>query len=29
MWRMNMEYVFEEWYDQLGGEASPLADAIH
>ena len=22
------QYVFEEWYDQLGGEASPLADAI-
>ena len=20
--------LFEEWYDQLGGEASPLADAI-
>ena len=28
MWCMNMEYVFEEWYDQLGCEASPLADAI-
>ena len=22
------QYVFEECYDQLGGEASPLADAI-
>ena len=22
------QYVFEEWYDQLGGKASPLADAI-
>ena len=22
------QYVFEEWYDQLGGEDSPLADAI-
>ena len=22
------QYVFGEWYDQLGGEASPLADAI-
>ena len=22
------QYVFNEWYDQLGGEASPLADAI-
>ena len=22
------QYEFEEWYDQLGGEASPLADAI-
>ena len=22
------QYCFEEWYDQLGGEASPLADAI-
>ncbi len=22
------QYVFEEWYDQLGGEASPLTDAI-
>lgn len=22
------QYVFEEWYNQLGGEASPLADAI-
>ena len=22
------QYVFEEWHDQLGGEASPLADAI-
>ena len=22
------QYVFEEWYGQLGGEASPLADAI-
>ena len=22
------QYVFEEWYDQLGGEASPLAEAI-
>ena len=22
------QYVFEEWYDQLGGEASPLVDAI-
>ena len=22
------QYNFEEWYDQLGGEASPLADAI-
>lgn len=22
------QYVFEEWYDQLGGETSPLADAI-
>lgn len=22
------EYSFKEWYDQLGGEASPLADAI-
>ena len=22
------QYVFEEWYDQLGGEASPLANAI-
>ena len=22
------QYVFQEWYDQLGGEASPLADAI-
>lgn len=21
-------YVFEEWYDQLGGETSTLADAI-
>ena len=22
------QYEFEEWYDQLGGDASPLADAI-
>ena len=22
------QYKFEEWYDQLGGNASPLADAI-
>ena len=22
------QYEFEEWYDQLGGNASPLADAI-
>ena len=22
------QYEFEEWYDQLGGAASPLADAI-
>ena len=22
------QYEFEEWYDQLGGYASPLADAI-
>ena len=22
------QYVFEEWYDQLGRKASPLADAI-
>ena len=22
------QYGFEEWYDQLGGDASPLADAI-
>ena len=22
------QYIFEEWYDQLGGEASPLADTI-
>ena len=22
------QYVFEEWYNQLGGEDSPLADAI-
>ena len=22
------QYVFEEWYDQLGGDDSPLADAI-
>ena len=22
------QYKFEEWYDQLGGDASPLADAI-
>ena len=22
------QYIFEEWYDQLGGEDSPLADAI-
>ena len=22
------QYVFQEWYDQLGGEDSPLADAI-
>ncbi len=22
------QYVFEEWYDQLDGEDSPLADAI-
>lgn len=22
------QYIFKEWYDQLGGEASPLADAI-
>ena len=22
------QYCFEKWYDQLGGEASPLADAI-
>ena len=22
------QYVFEEWYDQLSGKASPLADAI-
>ena len=24
----SIQYCFEEWYDQLGGEASPLADAI-
>ena len=22
------QYEFEEWYDQLGGDARPLADAI-
>ena len=22
------QYEFEEWYDQLGGDVSPLADAI-
>ena len=22
------QYEFEDWYDQLGGDASPLADAI-
>ena len=22
------QYEFEEWYEQLGGDASPLADAI-
>jgi phage replication-related protein YjqB (UPF0714/DUF867 family) len=22
------QYEFEEWYDQLGGDDSPLADAI-
>ena len=22
------QYEFEEWYDQVGGDASPLADAI-
>ena len=22
------QYIFEEWYDQLGEEASPLTDAI-
>ena len=22
------QYEFEEWYDQLGGDASPLADTI-
>lgn len=22
------QYGFEEWYDQLGGDANPLADAI-
>jgi DNA replication protein DnaC len=22
------QYEFEDWYEQLGGEASPLADAI-
>lgn len=22
------QYGFEEWYDQLGGDAGPLADAI-
>ena len=25
---LETQYVFEEWYDQLGGEDSPLADAI-
>ena len=26
--RIFTQYEFEEWYDQLGGDDSPLADAI-